>query len=657
MKPPAPLGAKPATPKPPKDRPHCERGDEVYFHHEGNPFVGKVLSRGEHGATLELKSGTRHQMRWENYLGHRSRVQPQLSVVDQGEDGFVARAPGGRPRYVHDPLDEGDDEDLVKAFSGQALGRILDMREDRENWFTKAIKGSAGLTLQDVTTKAGVRTKRWKRNAEPAPKERPAAAPKPAAGAPPGHHDAREGQTVKFRAGDFHGTGKIVGTPGPKGTHVQDTSGRIHTVKWDEIHERDGAPAKKEPRLVVPAGKAKKEPPKGADGKADLHAMVADAKAQRERHAALVEKHGADDKPVKMAHGDGRKGLVSPDLQRKGGWRFTRMDGEGPSGHSEHGSKADALKTALGAGFEPHAEVEAKPKPDQHYVAPANFNAASYAKSQDDPHVTSESILSHFPPDTGAKLKAIAEKLAQVESTDQIFKGNRAEYTPERQALHRKILFDGITAKVKNEDSGEIEEKHFPGILSPEAIRAATPPDGQKPTFTMLGGRGGSGKSWFSNKKRGGFVDKDKAIFLDNDHIKGLLPEYDGWTAAQVHEEAGELFDDATAFARQMGLNVVHDATMKTAKKAVDLAQKFKDMGYRVEAHYMHLPRQEAAKRAVDRFLGPTQRYVPPDVVLGMTTNEDSFDQVRKLADKWSFRDNNVPRGHDPILISDGGND
>lgn len=66
----------------------------------------------------------------------------------------------------------------------------------------------------------------------------------------------------------------------------------------------------------------------------------------------------------------------------------------------------------------------------------------------------------------------------------------------------------------------------------------------------------------------------------------------------------------------------------------------------------MHLPRQEAAKRAVARFLGKTARFVPPDVVLGNTTNEASFDEVKKMVDAWSFRDNNVKQGEDPILIS-----
>ena len=71
----------------------------------------------------------------------------------------------------------------------------------------------------------------------------------------------------------------------------------------------------------------------------------------------------------------------------------------------------------------------------------------------------------------------------------------------------------------------------------------------------------------------------------------------------------------------------------------------------------MHLPRQEAAKRAVARFLGKTNRYVPIDVVLSNKENESSFDKVKGLVDKWSFRDNNVPEKTEPILISEGGGD
>lgn len=284
-----------------------------------------------------------------------------------------------------------------------------------------------------------------------------------------------------------------------------------------------------------------------------------------------------------------------------------------------------------------------------HFIAPEKFSAADFARQHDDASVTPEAILSHFPPDTGAKIEAAQKRLASIEQTVSTFKKG-GEYDPARKALHRQIIIEGVTKKVLNEETGELEEKHFPGILSPERVKAATPKDGQAPTFTILGGRGGSGKSWF----KGQVYDEDSAIVLDSDHIKSLLPEYEGWNAAQVHEESSEIFDRITEMAKTLGLNIVHDATMKSPDKAVKLVNDFKGDGYRVEAHYMHLPRQEAAKRAVSRFLDKPKRLVPPAVVLSNTRNEESFDAIRGLTDAWSFRDNNVPKGEPPRLISEG---
>lgn len=264
---------------------------------------------------------------------------------------------------------------------------------------------------------------------------------------------------------------------------------------------------------------------------------------------------------------------------------------------------------------------------EQKPIAPEKFDAASYAKSHDQADVSPASILANFPPDTASKITDVQKRLASIEQTIDLHKKD-GQYTPERDKLHFKIVSS---------------------ILSPERIKAATPAEGVAPTFTVLGGRGGSGKSWFA----GQVYDEGKAIVLDADHIKGMMPEYEGWNAAQVHEESADIFDEITSMCARLGLNVVHDKTMKTAKTTLNDLQRFKDMGYSTEAHYMHLPRQEAAKRAVSRFLGKTKRYVPVDVVLANTSNEATFDQVKGIVDKWSFRDNNVKQGSEPILISE----
>ncbi|BAI72503.1 hypothetical protein AZL_018650 [Azospirillum sp. B510] len=162
-------------------------------------------------------------------------------------------------------------------------------------------------------------------------------------------------------------------------------------------------------------------------------------------------------------------------------------------------------------------------------------------------------------------------------------------------------------------------------------------------------GRGGSGKSWFKGK----VYDPDHYIVLDADTIKEMLPGYEGWNAYLFHDESSELFDRLTDAAFDLGLNLVHDATLKTTDKAVALIKRFKDAGYRVELHYMYLSRKTAIQRAVNRFLGKSGRFVPPEVILLNTRNEASFDAVKDSADAWSFRDNDVPSGQPPKLISE----
>lgn len=278
----------------------------------------------------------------------------------------------------------------------------------------------------------------------------------------------------------------------------------------------------------------------------------------------------------------------------------------------------------------------------QEPIPPDRFSATEFAKSHDQADVTPESVLKSFPSDTESKIQETQRRLQSVEQTIDKFKRD-GKYDAERKKLHNDILFNGVDKIVDG------KKKRLPGILSPERVAAATPADGEQPRLVLLGGRGGSGKSWF----KGQVYDPNKFIVLDADAIKEMLPEYEGWNASQVHEESGELFDKIADLARERHLNVVLDSTMKTPKGAIDRLNAFKDEGYATEAHYMHLPRQEAAKRAVSRFLGKTNRYVPVDVVLSNTSNEHSFDQIKGMVDKWSFRDNNVPEKTDPILISD----
>ena len=92
-------------------------------------------------------------------------------------------------------------------------------------------------------------------------------------------------------------------------------------------------------------------------------------------------------------------------------------------------------------------------------------------------------------------------------------------------------------------------------IFTEEAVAAAMPDSGETPTVSIFGGRGGSGKSWLSSKGRGP-VDPDKTIVIDADHFKARLPGYEGWNAAQYHEESSDLFERAVDIAMSLNLNV-----------------------------------------------------------------------------------------------------
>lgn len=406
----------------------------------------------------------------------------------------------------------------------------------------------------------------------------------------------KHGDVVRFRHGDVEGQGKIVAS-GADGVTVHDAQGQAHQVR----HEH----------LVGPASGGRRDP-----GRVGYNASPESAPttATREEQDAAIERRMKEGEEEPAGATDAAGGGEKPRGEAAAGAGTEQKQGDG----------------AAGAGAAGGGDGGGEP-PGHNQIPPDKFTASAIYEAQNDPNATAETVLAQFPPEVAEHVDAMRKKVAGLRQTQDVHKVDGA-YTPERRKLHLKIIGH---------------------ILSPEAVARAKPPEGQKPTFTILGGRGGSGKSAF----KGMVYDPATAIVLDADEIKQAMPEYKGWNAAELHEESGDIFDEITAIAAQHGLNLVHDATMKTAKKAVALVNHMKGLGYRTEAHYMHLPRQEAAKRAVDRFRtgkGDFKgRFVPPEVVLSNTGNEASFDQVKGLVDKWSFRDNNVPKGQPPRLISE----
>ncbi len=77
-------------------------GDEVFFHHKGTPKVGKVLSTGKHGCTVDHE-GEQHKLRWEHLAGHKSRAKQEYTVTDEGDEGMIIKNQHGHKRFLSVP--------------------------------------------------------------------------------------------------------------------------------------------------------------------------------------------------------------------------------------------------------------------------------------------------------------------------------------------------------------------------------------------------------------------------------------------------------------------------------------------------------------------------------------------------------------------------
>lgn len=271
------------------------------------------------------------------------------------------------------------------------------------------------------------------------------------------------------------------------------------------------------------------------------------------------------------------------------------------------------------------------------------FSATDYKKSFTDPKVTPDSngvkyIYNLLGKDGEDALIVIEGRLLQ--QAERLKNGDtktrnqiNGNYSPKRLEIHQKII---------NE------------ILSPEKIKNARPKNGEKPKYIVFGGRGGSGKSWFTDKKRAKaegrevMFDSDKYIILDADAIKEMLPEYKGWNAGEVHEESSDLMKRIKKIAMQKGLNIIIDGTMgynkENPNKVKNDILNAKNNGYSTEAHYMFTPIQKSCINAIERFKTKkgdwSGRLVPMITLVNMQDNEKSFDSVKDIVDDWSFRDN-----------------
>jgi predicted ABC-type ATPase len=192
------------------------------------------------------------------------------------------------------------------------------------------------------------------------------------------------------------------------------------------------------------------------------------------------------------------------------------------------------------------------------------------------------------------------------------------EFTPERQALHDKIVLESVD-----------------GV-----------PSSANPTYVVMGGGPAAGKSTILES--GEVKLPPNTVEVNADIVKTKLPEWEtaGVTqrASVTHAESSYLAKrtQGAAFERQQ--NIVLDGTGDTSPKSmngkIDTARA---AGYRVDAHYVTLPTDMAVENALARGK-VTGRFVPEEVIrnthAGVSTTfpevATKFDSV-KLYDTTKF--------------------
>lgn len=325
-------------------------------------------------------------------------------------------------------------------------------------------------------------------------------------------------------------------------------------------------------------------------------------------------------------------GGASPNKDKGGSEEKPTSGGEGGQGGGEKAAKGgegagkgEGGSTASQTAARPPREKAASSLMEPHYDKLPKTDAEKIALGD---KIAKEVGADKLLAEARQKIAALGGKETKSLVKDGGHLIDKDNYTPERSNLHAEIL-----------------EKFF----NAADVKRAKPKPGEKPTMIMLGGRGGSGKSWFTNQHEGDNspIDHEKFLVIDSDHFKGELPEYEGWNAGQLHEESSDILDRAAQMALDMGLNVIFDVTMKSTRSVEERIVQYKgsDKDYDVQGFYMHAPPEKAVKQAMMRFKRGMEkngkgRLVPPEIILSNVDNEANFDKAKKSFSKWAVYHN-----------------
>jgi len=190
-------------------------------------------------------------------------------------------------------------------------------------------------------------------------------------------------------------------------------------------------------------------------------------------------------------------------------------------------------------------------------------------------------------------------------------------FTPERQALHDKIVADAVS-----------------GV-----------PTSADPTYHVMGGGPASGKSSMIKNAKVDIPDGSKAVQVNADDIKEKLPEWDRMQgdsnrANYLHEESSYLAKRIQAAGFETRRDVVVDGTGDSSQSSMtNKITKAKAAGYKVKGSYATTSTDVAVARA-DARGKRTGRYVPESVIRSTHAGvSDVFPKITNLFDEISLYD------------------
>jgi len=186
-----------------------------------------------------------------------------------------------------------------------------------------------------------------------------------------------------------------------------------------------------------------------------------------------------------------------------------------------------------------------------------------------------------------------------------------------------------------------------------EAGEAPERGEGENKQIWVTGGLPGAGKSSVLEHREafpGG------TVRIDSDKIKTMLPEYEGWNAALLHEESSAIVQELFRRSTSEGRDMVYDATLKTTSKAEELMSGLGNMNYDVNVIYVDIPMAMSMERAINRFVNEGGRYVSPMYIATHDSkNVRTLSEIRDNVTSWEHWDNSQPAGQEPTLLATGG--